>query len=85
VTLILQGMTDWDLISSYAGLLSLAAVSVYAGAFGTLPNSPRDKYKASEDDDDLVVERVSASDAWLFPIVSERTLTARCLGLRRGS
>jgi len=28
---------DWDLISSYVGLLSLATVSIYAGAFGSLP------------------------------------------------
>jgi len=28
---------DWDLLSSYAGLLSLASFSIYAGAFGSLP------------------------------------------------
>jgi hypothetical protein len=28
---------DWDLLSSYAGLLSLATVSIYAGAFSSLP------------------------------------------------
>ena len=28
---------DWDLLSSYAGLLSLATASIYAGAFGSLP------------------------------------------------
>ena len=29
-------MPDWDLISSYAGLLTLATCSVYAGSFGSL-------------------------------------------------
>lgn len=28
--------TDWDLLSSYAGLLSLACGSIYAGAHGSL-------------------------------------------------
>lgn len=28
---------DWDLLSSYAGLLSLATFSIYAGSFGSLP------------------------------------------------
>ncbi len=28
--------TDWDLLSSYAGLLSLACVSIYAGSHGSL-------------------------------------------------
>ena len=32
--------TDWDLLSSYAGLLSLATFSIYAGAFGSLPVCP---------------------------------------------
>jgi hypothetical protein len=30
---------DWDLLSSYAGLLSLATVSVYVGSCGALPVS----------------------------------------------
>lgn len=30
---------DWNLLSSYAGLLGLATVSIYAGAFGSLPVS----------------------------------------------
>ena len=28
---------DWDLLSSYAGLLSLATLSIYAGSYGSLP------------------------------------------------
>jgi hypothetical protein len=30
---------DWDILSSYAGLLSLATVSIYAGSYGSLPVS----------------------------------------------
>lgn len=46
VTVILQSSSsshcqmndlDWDLLSSYAGLLSLASASIYAGSFGSLP------------------------------------------------
>jgi hypothetical protein len=29
--------SDWDLLSSYAGLLGLACVSIYVGSFGSLP------------------------------------------------
>lgn len=32
-----MGGTDWGLLSSYAGLLTLATGSIYAGAFGSLP------------------------------------------------
>lgn len=28
---------DWDLVSSYVGLLSLATFCVYTGAYGSLP------------------------------------------------
>jgi len=30
---------DWELVASYAGLLGLAALSIYAGAYGSLPVS----------------------------------------------
>ena len=32
--------TDWDLVSSYAGLLCLATLSIYCGALGSLPVRP---------------------------------------------
>ena len=28
---------DWGVLSSYGGLLGMATVSIYAGAFGSLP------------------------------------------------
>jgi len=36
----MDSTTDWDLFSSYAGLLILASGSIYAGAFGSLPVCP---------------------------------------------
>ncbi|KAH7923719.1 hypothetical protein BV22DRAFT_1036005 [Leucogyrophana mollusca] len=71
---------DWDLISSYAGLLTLASISVYAGAFGSLP-PPRKATDASrsllddeDDEDDDIPDRMSSGDAWLFPIIGSLAL-----------
>ncbi|KAH7888835.1 signal peptide peptidase-domain-containing protein [Phlebopus sp. FC_14] len=77
-------VVDWDLISSYAGLLSLAGVSIFTGAFASLPNSSA-KTKVSsqqsllyagedEDEDEDIPDRVSSSDAWMFPIVGSVAL-----------
>ncbi|KAF8556135.1 hypothetical protein OG21DRAFT_1506922 [Imleria badia] len=73
--------TDWDLISSYAGLLCLASVSVYCGAFGSLPPTPRDRtapkqnlLQDDEDEEEDVPDRMSSGDAWLFPIVGSAAL-----------
>ncbi|KAK1236344.1 hypothetical protein PQX77_000422 [Marasmius sp. AFHP31] len=35
--------TDWDLLSSYAGLLSLACISIYCGAYGSLGTESKKK------------------------------------------
>ncbi|KDR75926.1 hypothetical protein GALMADRAFT_248732 [Galerina marginata CBS 339.88] len=70
---------DWDLVSSYAGLLGLATVSIYAGAYGSLPRrkwrDPAAKTKEEsaekvDEEDEEDMERMSSGDAWLFPIVS---------------
>jgi minor histocompatibility antigen H13 len=59
-------MTDWDLLSSYAGLLTLAVSSIYAGSFASLPPpQSRSKDDQVKEDD---TERVSVEDAWLFPV-----------------
>jgi len=57
---------DWDLLSSYAGLLGLAVVTIYAGVHSSLPRDRSGGEKVDEDADDQ--ERLSAGDAWLFPI-----------------
>ncbi|KAF8909839.1 peptidase A22B, signal peptide peptidase, partial [Mucidula mucida] len=71
-----MGTLDWDLFSSYAGLLTLASASIYAGSFGSLPNpkrKPGEKPLDDEDDEDEP-ERVSSEDAWLFPLIGSATL-----------
>ncbi|KAG2342885.1 hypothetical protein BDR05DRAFT_885392 [Suillus weaverae] len=72
---------DWDLISSYAGLLCLASISIYAGAHGSLPAKPKRKgtnksvvQDDDEDDDEDVPDRLSSSDAWLFPVAGSVAL-----------
>ncbi|KAJ3521063.1 hypothetical protein NMY22_g12466 [Coprinellus aureogranulatus] len=70
----LQGV-DWDLVSSYGGLLSLATFSIYAGSYGSLPNpKPRREKRPSDtdvDDDEADDgEHMTLGDAYLFPISS---------------
>ncbi|PAV18585.1 peptidase A22B signal peptide peptidase [Pyrrhoderma noxium] len=71
---------DWHLISSYAGILILATFSVYAGSFGSLkaPRSAKGKKDSGDDDseqeDEEVPERVTTSEALLFPILGSITL-----------
>ncbi|KAG5715944.1 hypothetical protein E4T56_gene20101, partial [Termitomyces sp. T112] len=64
-----MGELDWDLLSSYAGILTLACGSVYAGSFGSLPvRFPADKEEDVTEDEEDVTERMSSNDAWLFPV-----------------
>ncbi|EMD40546.1 hypothetical protein CERSUDRAFT_111145 [Gelatoporia subvermispora B] len=70
---------DWDLLSSYAGLLTLATVSVYAGSHGSL--TPR-KAKVThgvpadteDEDEEEIPERLSSEDAYMFPIIGSGVL-----------
>ncbi|KAF8234057.1 peptidase A22B, signal peptide peptidase [Tricholoma matsutake] len=66
-----MGGTDWGLLSSYAGLLTLATGSIYAGAFGSLPNS---KKSDKNDEDQDHAERLSSDDALFFPIIASGAL-----------
>jgi minor histocompatibility antigen H13 len=59
---------DYDLLSSYAGLLSLATASIYMGAHGSLP--PPRNADGSRSEEEEVPERMSSGDAYLFPVVS---------------
>ncbi|TRM69825.1 signal peptide peptidase-domain-containing protein [Schizophyllum amplum] len=78
---ILQG-PDWDLLSSYAGLLTLAVSCIYAGSFGSLPgpkklkddDSNADKEYEDEEEDGDITERMSSEDAYLFPILGSVVL-----------
>jgi minor histocompatibility antigen H13 len=69
-----MGSLNWDLLSSYAGLLILASGSVYVGSLGSVKHVRGEGETAGresdDDDDDDIDERVSSGDAWLFPAVS---------------
>ncbi|KAG1752921.1 signal peptide peptidase-domain-containing protein [Suillus lakei] len=72
---------DWDLISSYAGLLCLASVSIYVGAHGSLPalkksvkGTDKSVVQDDEDEDEDVPDRLSSADAWLFPVAGSVAL-----------
>lgn len=65
---------DWDLLSSYAGLLTLACGSIYVGSFGSLPNPKRQDGSIDEDDEEEIPERMSSGDAWLFPVLGSVAL-----------
>lgn len=74
-----MGAVDWDLLSSYAGLLSLAVFSIYTGSFGSLPSPPRKsgdgkKPHDADEDEDEQPERLSSEDAWLFPLIGSALL-----------
>ncbi|KAI8972221.1 signal peptide peptidase-domain-containing protein [Trametes punicea] len=75
--------TDWDLLSSYAGLLSLACMSIYAGSHGSLSVRPSHfssritrtpSVEAEEEEDEEEVERLSSQDAYLFPVIGSAVL-----------
>ncbi|KAI0694000.1 signal peptide peptidase-domain-containing protein [Cerioporus squamosus] len=69
--------TDWDLISSYAGLLSLACISIYAGSRGSLSKrntSPRQPGSEPEEEEEEEVDRLSSQDAYLFPVIGSVVL-----------
>ena len=74
---------EWDLLSSYAGLLSLASASVYIGSYASLPKRKNGSGgKAGDEDTDEeeeeTVERITTEDAYWFPIVSTLSSLARC-------
>ncbi|KAF8581601.1 hypothetical protein K439DRAFT_1636025 [Ramaria rubella] len=68
-----------DIFLAYAGLLSLATVVIYAGAWGSLPPPPKNAASRSanqdeEDDEEDLDERLSSSDAYIFPVLASGAL-----------
>ncbi|KAN0107196.1 Signal peptide peptidase domain containing protein [Russula decolorans] len=59
-----------DLLLAYVGILTTATISVYAGSHGSLPK-PKGRAKRSDDgeDEDDSSARLTAEDAWLFPLL----------------
>ncbi|TCD67443.1 hypothetical protein EIP91_012360 [Steccherinum ochraceum] len=73
-----ENAIDWDILSSYAGLVTLAATSIYAGSFGSLVPAKRKAADGTviedEDEDEEIPDRLSSGDAWLFPIIGSVVL-----------
>ncbi|KAK7057203.1 minor histocompatibility antigen H13 [Favolaschia claudopus] len=69
---------DYDLLASYVGLLSLATTSIYLGAHGSLP-PPRNADGTRSEEEEEMPERMSSSDAYLFPIIGSVTLVGMYL------
>jgi len=69
---------DWELLSSYAGLITLAVTSIYAGSFGSLvlakPKHTDGTVIEDEDDEEEIADRLSSADAWLFPVIGSALL-----------
>lgn len=55
---------------------SLASISIYAGAFGSLPNPKSPSTQKGGDDgvEEEIEERLSSEDAWLFPVIGSVVL-----------
>ncbi|KAL4078534.1 signal peptide peptidase-domain-containing protein [Scleroderma yunnanense] len=74
---------DWGLVSSYCGLLGLATLSIFTGAFGALPDrteklasTPKSLLRPDNDEDEAedIPNRLSSGDAWIFPILGSIAL-----------
>ncbi|KAH9961237.1 signal peptide peptidase-domain-containing protein [Russula dissimulans] len=67
-----------DLLFAYVGLITTATTSIYAGSFGSLPKSKSKSHAKHLDLADLEDEdesgRVTAKDAWLFPLLGSALL-----------
>ncbi|KAI0277418.1 signal peptide peptidase-domain-containing protein [Russula aff. rugulosa BPL654] len=78
-----------DLLVAYAGVLTTATISIYAGSYESLPVSPPSKPKDcakssdndGEDEDDSST-RLTAEDAWLFPLLGSVLLVGLFLVLK---
>ncbi|KAA1471670.1 hypothetical protein DENSPDRAFT_859066 [Dentipellis sp. KUC8613] len=75
------GLQSLRLYSGYVGLVTLATLSVYGGAFGSLPKPKRtgdakgkDGESDDEDEDSELLQRLASEDVWLFPVLGSITL-----------
>ncbi|KAJ7594136.1 signal peptide peptidase-domain-containing protein [Mycena floridula] len=66
----IQNLTpnDYDLFSSYAALLAIACLSIYAGSRASVTNHNKDNKEEEE------IERVTSGDATLFPFLASGAL-----------
>lgn len=78
-----------DLVVCYASVITLACTSIYCGSIGSLPYRQRHKDKDEKDrhgdsdgEDDVLEEKITTDDAWLFPIFGSCMLFGLYLLLR---
>ena len=78
-----------DLVVCYGGVLVLACTSIYCGSMGSLPYRQRHKskdekseYVDSDDEDEILEEKITTDDAWMFPIFGSCMLFGLFLLLR---
>jgi len=78
-----------DLSICYGSLIALACMSVYCGSIGSLPYHQRHKdkddkggYDDSDEEDEVLEEKITTDDAWLFPILGSCMLFGLYLLLR---
>ncbi|EKM80937.1 hypothetical protein AGABI1DRAFT_56125 [Agaricus bisporus var. burnettii JB137-S8] len=72
----MTGVVDWELLSSYAGLIGLAVLSIYAGSHGSLPKklTAGREGVVDEEDGEEEIDRMTSNDAWLFPVLASGAL-----------
>jgi len=74
-----------DLLLAYVGILTTATISIYAGSHASLPK-PKDRAKRLDDgedeDEDDSSTRLTAADAWLFPLLGSVLLVGLFLVIK---
>ncbi|KAH9998450.1 signal peptide peptidase-domain-containing protein [Russula compacta] len=72
-----------DILFAYVGIIATATISIYAGSYGSLPKSKgRTKRSDDGDDEDDSSPRLTAQDAWLFPLLGSVMLVGLFLVLK---
>jgi minor histocompatibility antigen H13 len=78
----MSGGLTADLLFAYAGIITTATTSIYAGSFGTLPSQgPKGALDEDEDEDDSA-PRLTAGDAWTFPVLGSVLLAGLFLVIK---
>ncbi|KAH9083424.1 signal peptide peptidase-domain-containing protein [Lactarius deliciosus] len=79
----MSGGLTADLLFAYVGIITTATVSIYAGSFGTLPKPQGPKETSDEDkDEDDSPLRLTAEDAWTFPVLGSTLLGGLFLAIK---
>jgi len=77
----MAGSLTADLLFAYIGIITTATTSIYAGSFGTLPSSGKGTSNEDKDEDDSAT-RLTAEDAWTFPVLGSLLLAGLFLVIK---